>query len=108
MLFFHGREAYRRNAYAVSYMFYKNILETMPIYFFGIVSAFSGTQIYNQMLYICFNVFFTALPIIYFATFDYEYPKHIILKRPSLYRIGLENVYFNTIVFLRWIFYAMW
>ena len=43
LLFFHGREAYRRNAYAVSYMFYKNILETVPIYMFGLFSLFSGT-----------------------------------------------------------------
>ena len=60
------------------------------------------------MLYICFNVFFTALPIIYFATFDYEYKKHILVKRPKLYRIGMENIYFNTYVFWRWIFYAAW
>ena len=60
------------------------------------------------MLYNCFNLFFTALPIIYFATFDYEYDRHLIVKRPRLYRIGMENVYFNKYVFWRWIFYATW
>ena len=108
LLFFHGRESYRRNAYAVSYMFYKNILETVPIYIFGIFSLFSGTQIYNSSLYISYNVFFTALPIIWFSTFDYEYPKAVIVRRPRLYRIGLENIYFNKSVFWRWIFYAFW
>ena len=47
LLFYHGREAYRRNTYAISYMFYKNILETFPIFVFGVFSNFSGTQIYN-------------------------------------------------------------
>jgi len=108
LLFFHGRESYRRNAYAVSYMFYKNILETVPIYIFGIFSLFSGTQIYNSSLYISYNVFFTALPIIWFSTFDYDYPKAVIVRRPRLYRIGLENIYFNKSVFWRWIFYAFW
>ncbi len=56
-------------------MFYKNILETVPIYMFGCVSVFSGLVIYNGVLYITFNLFFTSLPIIWFATFDYEYPK---------------------------------
>lgn len=36
LLFVHGREAYRRNSYATCYIFYKNILETAPIFFFGI------------------------------------------------------------------------
>ena len=89
LLFFHGREAYRRNAFAVSYMFYKNILETVPIFMFGSLSLFTGTQIYNGILYVSFNLFFTSLPIIWFSTMDYEYPKHIIVKRPRLYRIGL-------------------
>lgn len=30
LIFAHGREAYRRNAYLVCYIFYKNILFVMP------------------------------------------------------------------------------
>ena len=30
------------------------------------------------------------------------------MKRPRLYRIGLENVYFNFWVFWRWFIYATW
>ena len=108
LLFFHGREAYRRNSYAVGYMFYKNVLETVPVYMFGCLSLFSGSDIYNSLLYMIFNLCFTALPIIWFATMDYEYSKHVIIRRPRLYRIGLENVYFNKWVFWRWIFYAFW
>ena len=75
LLFFHGREAYRRNSYSVCYMFYKNMIETVPIFMFGTLSKFSGTLIYNSALYASYNTFFTALPIIWFATFDLEYPK---------------------------------
>lgn len=60
------------------------------------------------MLYVSFNLFFTALPIIWFATMDYEYQKSVIVRRPRLYRIGLNDVYFNKWVFWRWIFYAFW
>jgi phospholipid-transporting ATPase len=42
LLFFHGREAYRRNSFTIIYMFYKNITFVMPQYWFGFVSAFSG------------------------------------------------------------------
>ena len=108
LLFLHGREAYRRNAYTICYMFYKNILETVPLFMYGCVSLFSGTMIYNYLLYVCYNVFFTCVPIIFFATFDYEYSRKVITKRPRLYRIGLQNIYFGTWVFWRWIFYAFW
>lgn len=47
LLFMHGRESYRRNSYATTYIFYKNILETAPIFYFGIASIFSGTMIYH-------------------------------------------------------------
>lgn len=89
-------------------MFYKNILETSPLFMFGIVSHFSGTLIYNSLLYNSFNTFFTALPIIWFATFDYEYDKAVFLRTPRLYRIGILNLHFNQFIFWRWIFYAIW
>jgi phospholipid-transporting ATPase len=47
LLFCHGREAYRRNAYLISYMFYKNVLYVIPIWIFGFYSSFSATAIYN-------------------------------------------------------------
>ena len=75
---------------------------------YGFVSLFTGVVIYNASLYVLFNLCFTSLPIIWFATCDFEYPKHVIIKRPRLYRIGIENVYFNKSVFWRWIFYAFW
>jgi magnesium-transporting ATPase (P-type) len=70
-------------------MFYKNILETIPIFMFGWLSLFTGIVIYNSILYISFNTFFTALPILWFGTFDFEYPKKILQKKPMLYKIGI-------------------
>ena len=108
LLFCHGREAYRRNTYLISYMFYKNVLYVIPIWMFGWYSFFSGTAIYNDILYQCYNIFFTGAPIIWFAVFDWEHDKETFLKDPSLYRIGLDNVLFNKTVFWRWFFYAVW
>ena len=47
LLFVHGREAYRRNTYMISYTFYKNVVFVFPVFIFGIFSAFSGISIYN-------------------------------------------------------------
>lgn len=42
LILYHGREAYRRNAYTIYYMFYKNLLLNTPTVLFGIFSGFSG------------------------------------------------------------------
>lgn len=71
LLFCHGREAYRRNSFFVLYMFYKNVLMVLPIFYFGAYSAFSGTPIYDVMLAQTYNLVFTGMPVCWFAVFDW-------------------------------------
>lgn len=47
LLFFHGREAYRRNSLLVLYNFYKNFLYVVPQFYFGFYSAMSGQPLYE-------------------------------------------------------------
>ena len=106
LLFVHGRESYRRNSFASVFIFYKNILQTSPIFYFGIWSIFSGTMIYHLLLYNAFNVVFTSCPIIWFATMDYEHPKEKLLTEPKLYKYGIRNLHFNFKIFIREVGYA--
>lgn len=48
------------------------------------------------------------MPVIWFAVFDWEHTKEVFLDTPKLYAIGMNDVYFNTIAFWRWFFYAVW
>lgn len=89
-------------------MFYKNVLYVTPIFVFGIESFFSGTVIYDAIMYQLYNVIFTGIAIIWFAVFDWEFDKAQLMRQPKLYRIGLEDVFFNSWVFWRWFFYAVW
>jgi magnesium-transporting ATPase (P-type) len=107
-MFVHGREAYRRNSYLISYMFYKNVLFVFPMFLFGAFSVYSGTAIYDNYLYQLFNVFFTGAPIMWYGMMDLEHEKEELLKKPKYYKIGLKDELFNKFVFWRWIFYAMW
>lgn len=75
LMFVHGREAYRRNAFLVKYTFYKNILYVSTNYFLGFWSAFSSQLMYEKYIYILWNITMTSLPIMYFALFDFEYEK---------------------------------
>ena len=83
-------------------MFYKNVVYVLPIFFFGSVSEFSGTQIYDTYMYNCYNIFFTGMPICWFAVFDYEYDKSKLLTDMRLYSIGIHNKCFNTYKFWAW------
>ena len=91
LLFVHGREAYRRNSFLISFMFYKNMLFAFPIFCFGFYSAFSATEMYNQLLYQCYNIFFTGTPILYFAIFDFEYTKEELSTNHRHYRVGFKS-----------------
>ena len=95
LLFYHGREAYRRNAILAIYMFYKNILFVMPQFWYGFTSAFSGQTLYEPIIYQFYNVAFTAFPIIIFAMLDQEFPKQVFLTDPRKYIIGLTNECFS-------------
>jgi len=63
----------------------------------------------------------TALPIMFFALFDFEHEKDVnpmkssdpkgtfyFMKHPHLYRIGIESQCFGIPHFLRWVCYGLW
>ena len=83
-------------------MFFKNIVYVSPIFFAGYYSFFSGTPIYNDLLYQFYNLVFTSWPIIIFALFDFEYEKSVLLKNPKHYKIGFNNELFGKKVFSKW------
>jgi len=106
LLFTHGREAYRRNAFLVCYIFYKNIVFVLPQFWFGFSSAFGGQPLYESWLYQLYNILFTAFPIMWYALFDEQYLKEELLKEPKHFKIGLKNLNFGKYRFWRWIFYG--
>ena len=73
------------------YMFYKNVLYVLPIFFYGIYNAFSGTNFYDLNMYNIYNIAFTGVPIGWFCMFDWQYEKQKFLQEPHLYMIGLKN-----------------
>jgi len=99
LLFVHGRECYRRNAYLVLYFFYKNLLMVFPIWVYGFSSLYSGDMIYNEWLYQIYNMAFTAFPIAYYSVFDWQKTKPELMSHPDLYEIGLKNTDFSHFVF---------
>lgn len=49
LLLFHGRESYRKNAYATYFIIYKNFLFLVPTVIFAIYSGFQGLNMYGDL-----------------------------------------------------------
>jgi P-type E1-E2 ATPase len=75
LLFFHGRENYRRNANLVVYTFYKNFIFVFAQFWFAFNNAFSGQVLFEPIIFQFFNIVFTGFPIIFYATYDLEFEK---------------------------------
>ncbi|CDJ44583.1 ATPase 2, putative [Eimeria tenella] len=60
LLLAHGRWNYRRVCRLVLYMFYKNLVLVLPMFFYGAFSLFSSQKFYFELLYQMYNVVFTA------------------------------------------------
>lgn len=106
LLFYHGREAYRRISFMVCYNFYKNFLYVIVQFYFGFYSVFSGQTLYEPYIYQVYNVCFTGAVLFYWGVIDFEFVKQKFLDEPELYRVGMEGRLFNTKVFWMWNLYA--
>ena len=71
--------------------FYKNIIYSMPLVLFSMLSGYSGQTTYDIYLLQVYNVFFTCFPIIVFAVFDWELPKRELVAKPKMYAEGLRE-----------------
>lgn len=102
LMFFHGRENYRKNTNLILYNFFKNLFFNAPTLWFGYYNWFSGQSPYEDTVQLLFNLLFTSGPIIVYSLFDRETTDTVLLKNPRYYDIGRLNYLLNTWRFLRW------
>ena len=77
---YHGRECYRRNSKLVTFNFFKNMLLVLPQYWWGFSNGLSAVTLYDPIMYQCYNLFYTAMPIVIFAIFDSEFSGDYLLN----------------------------
>ena len=83
------------------------MLGSIPLFYYGFYSTFSGQTIFDKWLYQMYNVMFTAAPIVVFALLDREFERSEFKKRPELYKIGLTNACFSWSLFWAYMVKAM-
>ncbi len=103
----HGRFNYIRLTTLICFIFYKNILMTMGLFWFNFYCGYSGQKIYTEPAIQLYNLFFTALPIIMLASYDMDIDVESVYKYPQVYSAGRNNRFFSPRVMLFYIVNAI-
>ena len=104
LLFVWGRNAYRRMSTMIFYIFYKNVLLALIMYWYLFYSAAASTRPYIEAGLQGYNVIWTGLPIIFCTLYDRDVSDDLSRKLPQLYHLGVRRAYFNVGIVLRWVF----
>jgi len=72
LLLKHGRWNYIRLSEMILYFFYKNLVFTMPQWFFTFYCIYSGQTVYDDWYLTLYNMLFTAFPLMVRALFEYD------------------------------------
>eukprot|EP00002_Diphylleia_rotans_P003086 TRINITY_DN12068_c0_g1_i3.p1 TRINITY_DN12068_c0_g1~~TRINITY_DN12068_c0_g1_i3.p1 ORF type:complete len:1169 (+),score=197.15 TRINITY_DN12068_c0_g1_i3:63-3569(+) len=108
LLFVHGRWCYRRMAVLIQYSYYKNMSFILPIIYFAFSSAYTGQTMVDPYVMMCYNIFYTSLPIFLLAIFEQDLKKDELLRRPELYMWVQARSDFCTQTFIGWMLFALW
>lgn len=97
----HGRWNYRRLCKCILYSFYKNIVLTFMLFFYGFYSGFSGKSLFEDMVYSGYN-FFLGMPPLMIGMFDKDMSQRTMLRFKKVYMSGRERMDLNVPTLASW------
>jgi len=68
----HGRQNYIRISNMILYFFYKNLLFTIPQFFFAFLTGYSGQSCFDDYYISLYNILFTAWPLMVTGSMDWD------------------------------------
>ncbi|KAL7069105.1 hypothetical protein ACR3K2_03620 [Cryptosporidium serpentis] len=86
LLFFHGKEALRKNSTLIYFNIFKNISFCMTAFAFSYYNGFSGLDIYNPWAKQLYGLIFVTVPVIVFAVLDKNLPRYVLEESQLLYK----------------------
>jgi len=107
LLLIHGRWSYNRIGTMICYFIYKNIAFALTLFWFSFFNGFSSQPLFDDGYQSCYNLFFTSLPVMFFAILDRDLEPWVVKAKPELYSTGHFNERFNGVRFTRFIFGAI-
>ena len=122
LLFIHGRFNYIRQSETILYFIYKNLVFTLPQFYFAFFCAYSGQTVYDDWYITVYNMVLTALPLMVKGIFekDLRVPSRgqvlqsgsdimakIRNQVPKVYETGRLNKIFTKSAFVMWVLYGV-
>ncbi|KAI6214393.1 Phospholipid-transporting ATPase [Aphelenchoides besseyi] len=107
LLLVHGRWSYFRMCKFLRYFFYKNFSFTLAHFWYSFFCGYSAQTVYDAILIACYNMFFTALPVLAMGVFDQDVSDEYSLRYPKLYIPGQYNLFFNMRIFTYSVIHGM-
>lgn len=104
LLLAHGRWSYKRFSEMIPCFFYKNVIFSIALFWYGIFNDFDGTYLFEFTFLTFYNLAFTSLPVIFLGVLDQDVSAVVSMLVPQLYRTGILRSEFNDMKF--WIYMA--
>ncbi|EGT42279.1 hypothetical protein CAEBREN_30188, partial [Caenorhabditis brenneri] len=89
------------------YFFYKNFAFTLTNFWYSFFCGYSAQTVFDAVLIACYNLFFTALPVLAMGSLDQDVDDHYSLRYPKLYLPGQFNLFFNMRIFIYSVLHGM-
>lgn len=89
LLLNHGRWSYKRFTEMILSFFYKNVIFSIALFWYGIYNDFDGSYLFEFTYLMFYNLAFTSLPIIFLGILDQDVPAKVGLLVPQLYKTGI-------------------
>jgi len=100
LLLKHGRYNYIRMSNLICYIFYKNVLCSLTLFWFNFRCAFSAQKPYTEAAIQLFNLFYTSVPIVLYSAMDKDVSVNNALSFPKLYTPGIKGYSFNVSIIM--------
>jgi phospholipid-transporting ATPase len=99
----HGRYNYLRLSNLILYCFYKNLVFITVQFIYGFTNMWSGQLVYEELFFSTFNMFFTALPPLFYGIYERDLPDSILEKIPKLFIEVRDGLYWNIGKIMYWL-----
>nr|VZI45190.1 unnamed protein product [Spirometra erinaceieuropaei] len=92
LLLVHGHCCYEKLARMTLYMFYKDALYILSLFWYQFFNGFSGSAHIDQLSQILFMVAMTSIPPFILGIFDKPLDQSTLMANPELYRNGRDSM----------------
>ncbi|ELP91839.1 phospholipid-transporting ATPase, putative [Entamoeba invadens IP1] len=107
LVLFYGKNGKYQISTLIKFCFYKNAAFFLVNMFYAFISNFTVQLLHDDWIITCTNTFFTTLPPITIALFDYDLTWDEIKKYPQSHKESLVDKNYSLFAYIEWFVYGV-